>query len=279
MKPLFRSLLCVASLSLAACVNLQAISDYSASAGAVLADTKPAARWRDSERHLVAWGRPGDACPVGRPGRQPQADFDAAFEQAAQVHAVLGAYFKALGELASDKLPLPSAATTTSLAAIKKAGVAVSDADAAAVSALSQLLSRALDGYRQARLRDLMNQTKADVDLSIGLLSRLASVYAAEVQGEGVQAALFFRCSMGPTGDISDKFWGRREAQRVAEQYKAELDSLQHYQKALDKVRQDHAAIRQALSLDKAQLASTLKAIADTAKELDAARVALGKIS
>lgn len=278
MKRLLHLSLCLAACLLAGCVNLQAISDYSASARAVLADTTAAARWRDSEKRLVAWGRPGDACPVGRTGRLPQADFDAAFEQAAQVHGVLGRYFKALGELASDKLPLPTAATDTTLSAIKKAGVPVSAEHQAAVSALSQLLSRSLDGYRQAQLRDLMNRTQADVDLSIQLLTRLAGVYADEVHGEGVQAANFYKCSMA-TGDISDKFWGRREAQRVAAQYQAELDGLRRYQQALDKVRQDHARIQQALSLDKAQWLPTLKAIADTAKELDAARAALAALS
>lgn len=266
------------SIALAGCVDLKAVSDYSASAGAVLEDKAPVTRWRDSEKHLLALSVTGDVCPIGRIGRRPQADYDAAFTQAANVHDILAKYFKALGELASDKLPLPSQALDTSLGAVKQAGVAVNEADAAALQAVAKVLSRALDAYRQKKARELMDETQESVDLSIGLLERLASIYADEVNGERIQAEAFIKCSIAAK-DLSDAYWGRRELIRVDGQYKAEIAGLRAYGAALAKVRSDHAAIRKALSLDKERLEQTIKAIADTAKELDAARKAVDKLS
>lgn len=273
-----RAAACVSLLTLAGCVNLTAVSDYTASAAAVLGDKAPAIRWRDSEKHLVALSVTGDDCPIGRTGRRPQADYDAAFAQAANVHDILAQYFKALGELASDKLPMPSQALDSSLGAVKQVGVTVDAADEAALKAVTKVLSQALDAYRQRKVRELMDQTQGSVDLSIGLLERLASVYADEVNGERIQAEVFIKCSIA-TGDLSDKYWGRRELMRVADQYKTELAGLQIYRDALVKVRKDHAEIRRALSFDKERLEQTIRAIADTGKELDAARKAVDRLS
>jgi hypothetical protein len=262
---------------LAGCVNLGAVTDYSASAGAVLADAAPAARWRDSEKRLMAHRLEGDRCEIGRSGRRPQADFDAAFDEAAAVHAALGQYFKALGELASDKLPLPSQALAPRLDAMKKAGIPVEDADVQALQSIAALLSRALDGYRHTRIKALMQGSHADVARLIGLLRRLAQAYDQEVQGERIQAVNFLQCSIA-VNDVTDKFWGRREMKRLAGAYDAEHAALQQYAAALDQIRRDHDAIRAALELDGKRLAQTLKAIADTRKELDAAHRALARL-
>lgn len=192
-------------LCLGGCVDLKAISDYSASAEQIVSDPSAAVRWRDSEKHLVALRMEGDTCPIGRPGRRPQSDFDAAFEQAAAIHATLGKYFDALGQLASDKLPMPAQATSSSLDAIKKAGVDVSAADANAVNAIAAVLSRALDAYRQRKVRELMDQTQGDLDRTMTLLQRLVSIYIDEVQGERIQAMGFLRCALA-ANDISDKY-------------------------------------------------------------------------
>ena len=137
------------SLLTTGCVNLQAVSDYTASAGAVVADTAAAARWQQSEPRLRALGLPGDSdqvCLLGRSGRAPQAEFDAALTEIAAVHRLLGDYFQALGRLASDKLPLPGTALAGSLSAVKAAGLPVSSAEEAALKSLATLLGRALDG-------------------------------------------------------------------------------------------------------------------------------------
>ena len=163
---------------LAGCANLQAVSATTASAGAVVADTSAAARWQQSEPRLRALGLPGDSdqvCALGRSGRAPQAEFDAAFTEIAAVHRLLGDYFQALGLLASDRLPLPSAAL---------AGVPVSSAEEAARKSLATLLGRALDGYRQRELRHLIELAHADVDTSLVLLQRLAALYVDEIDGE-----------------------------------------------------------------------------------------------
>ena len=101
---------------------------------------------------LLALRLPGDSdqvCALGRSGRAPQAEFDAAFNEVQAVHLLLGAYFEALGRLAADQLPLPNTALAGSLSAVKAAGVPVSSAEEAALKSLGTLLGRALDGYRQ----------------------------------------------------------------------------------------------------------------------------------
>lgn len=277
----------VAALGLAAvgllsgCVNLQAVSVYTASAGAVVADTAAAARWQHSEPHLRALGLPGDSdqvCTLGRSGRAPQADFDAAFAEISAVHRLLGAYFQALGALASDKLPLPGAALAGSLSAVKAAGVPVSSAEEAALKSLGALLNRALDGYRQRELRRLIEQAHGDVDTSLVLLQRLAALYVDEIDGERRQAALYWRCQLSPNGEVLDKYWGRREFKRVADAYAVDLATLKTYAQALAQVRRDHAALRDTLALDGDALKQALAALAATRKDLDTARLALDKL-
>jgi hypothetical protein len=266
---------------LAGCVNLQAVSAYTTSAGAVVADTSAAARWQQSELRLRALGLPGDSdqvCALGRSGRAPQAEFDAALVEIAAVHRLLGDYFQALGLLASDKLPLPSTALAGSLSAVKAAGVPVSPADEAALKSLATLLGRALDGYRQRELRRLIELSHPDVDTSLVLLQRLAALYLDEIDGERRQAALYWRCQLSANGEVVDKYWGRREFKRVANAYAAELATLTTYGQALAQVRRDHAALRETLALDGDALKQALAGLMATRTDLDAARTALAKL-
>lgn len=266
---------------LAGCVNLQAVSAYTTSAGAVVADTSAAARWQQSEPRLRALGLPGDSdqvCALGRSGRAPQAEFDAALVEIAAVHRLLGDYFQALGLLASDQLPLPSTALAGSLSAVKAAGVPVSSAEEAALKSLATLLGRALDGYRQRELRRLIELSHRDVDTSLVLLQRLAALYLDEIDGERRQAALYWRCQLSANGEVVDKYWGRREFKRVADAYAAELATLKTYGQALAQVRRDHAALRETLALDGDALKQALAQLAATRKDLDAARTALAKL-
>ncbi|EIM31424.1 hypothetical protein LepocDRAFT_00001520 [Leptothrix ochracea L12] len=276
-----RSFLCLASIlvllpPLTGCVNLQAISDYSASAGAVLGNKAPLVRWHESETRLLAQRLEGDQCSIGRSGRPAQADYDAAFTQAAVVHDTLSQYFGALGELASNHSPKPAQTLDSSLDNVKHLGVNISPAEEAALHSVGALLGRALEGYRQEKIRDLMEQTHADVDRLIVLLQKLGALYRDEVNGERIQAVQFLRCSMAPGGELSDKFWGRREILRVQRSYQSELSSLDTYAASLVKIRQDHEVIRQALAMDDPRrLKDTLHALAETRKELDAASSAL----
>ena len=266
---------------LSGCVNLQAVSAYTASAGAVVADTSAAARWQQSEPRLRALGLPGDSdqvCLLGRSGRAPQAEFDAAVAEITAVHRLLGNYFQALGLLASDKLPLPSTALVGSLSAVKAAGLPVSSAEEAALKSLATLLGRALDGYRQRELRRLIELAHADVDTSLLLLQRLAALYVDEIDGERRQAALYWRCQLSPNGEVLDKYWGRREFKRVVDGYAVDLATLQTYTQALDQVRRDHAALRETLALDGNALKQALTALSATRKDLDAARLALDQL-
>jgi len=265
-----------AALTLGGCVNLEGIQAYSGSAAGVVGAKDAAARWRDSEKRLVAAKLDGDVCPIGRPGRRPQADFDAAFGEVSALHDLMGAYFRALGELASGQVPKTVPAVKASLVAIK-AVVPVDPAEEASTTALFALLDRALDAYRQERLRDLMTRTHDDVAHVLALMEKLADVYAGEVRGEGIQAVNFVRCSIGQ-GDLSDKYLGRRELTRVQARYDADLATIAAYRQSLQKVSADHAAILQALALDKSGLQRSLKAIAATAKELDAAHAALSAL-
>ena len=267
--------------ALTGCVNLQAVSAYTASAGAVVADTSAAARWQQSELRLRALGLPGDSdqvCMLGRSNRAPQAEFDAAFAEIAAVHRLLGGYFQALGLLASDKLPLPGTALAGSLSAVKAAGVPVSSAEEAALKSLATLVGRALDGYRQRELRRLIELAHGDVDTSLVLLERLAALYVDEIDGERRQAALYWRCQLSPNGEVLDKYWGRREFKRVADGYAVDLANLKTYALALARVRRDHAALRETLALDGDALKQALAALAATRNELDAAREALHRL-
>lgn len=266
---------------LSGCVNLQAVSAYTASAGAVVADTSAAARWQQSEPRLRALGLPGDSdqvCMLGRSNRAPQAEFDAAFAEIAAVHRLLGDYFQALGLLASDKLPLPGTALAGSLSAVKAAGLPVSSAEEAALKSLATLLGRALDGYRQRELRRLIELAHADVDTSLLLLQRLAALYVDEIDGERRQAALYWRCQLSPNGEVLDKYWGRREFNRVADGYSVDLATLKTYTQALAQVRRDHAVLRETLALDGDALKQALTALAATRNDLDAARLALDQL-
>ena len=280
-RPLWLGLVLLAAGLLTGCVNLQAVSAYTASAGAVVADTRPAARWQQSEPHLLALQLPGDqsdVCTLGRSGRQPQAEFDAAFKEIAAVHALLGAYFQALGALAGNQVPMPTAALAGSLSAVKSAGVPVSAADEAALKSLATLLDRALDAYRQREVWRLVVQTHDDVDRSLALLERLAAIYTDEVQGEQAQARLYWRCQLSPNGEVVDKYWGRRELKRVMDGYDADRAALDTYARALARVRRDHAELRYKLALDGDALKLALDELQATRKELDAARSALARL-
>jgi hypothetical protein len=154
----------------------------------------------------------------------------------------------------------------------------VDKADEAALRSLGTLLGRALDAFRQRELRRLIDLAYDDVDRSLALLQRLAAVYADEIDGERRQAALFWRCQLSPNGEVLDKFWGRREARRVADGYAADGATLDRYTKALAKLRRDHGTLREALAFDRERLQQTVDALADTRTELDAARAALARL-
>lgn len=267
----------LSSALLSACVNLKDVSTYTASAADVVADKAAAARWRDSEKLLVAQRLDGDTCPIGRTARRPQAQFDSAYTEIAALHDALGAYFSALGELASDEVPAVANKAKGSLAALKDTGLAVDAKDEAAVTSLFAVLNRSLDAYRHRKLRHLMDETHADVSQVLGLLSRLSDVYIGELNGERVQAVNFVRCSIGQ-GDLADKFLGRRELDRTRRQYERDLAVLTQYKAALQKIAQDHEAIRTALAYDRDALKRSLKATAATAKELNKAAQALSNL-
>jgi hypothetical protein len=266
----------LAAAALGGCVNLEGIGTYAGSAAGVVGTKDAAARWRDSEKRLVEAKLEGDVCPIGRTGRRPQAEFDAAFAEVSSLHDLMANYFKAIGELASDKVPDVATTARGSLDALK-AVVPVGAAEEASANALFKLLDRALDAYRQKHLRELMLQTHDDVARVLGVMEKLADVYAGEVRGEGIQAVNFVKCSIGQ-GDLSDKYLGRRELVRVQARYETEAAALAAYKKSLQKVAADHAAILQALALDKEGLKRSLKAIAATAKELDKARDAVSAL-
>lgn len=277
MRPISLVAWTLAALLLTGCVNLQAVSTYANAAAGVVGSKEPAKRWRDSEKNLVSAKLAEDVCPIGRTGRRPQVEFDAAFEEATAINDLMGSYFSALAELASDKLPNVSAQADGSLKALKAAGLKVEAREEAAVKSLFALLNRALDAYRQKKVVELMNQTHADVATTLQLMEKLADVYADEVRGEGIQALSFVRCSIGQA-DLADKYLGRRELERVRKHYDAEVATIEKYKKSLQKVQADHEKIREALTLDKGNLEQTLRAIAATAKELDAAREALSNL-
>lgn len=263
---------------LSGCVNLEAVRTYTDAASDVVGNTQPAARWRDSEKSLVALRLDGDRCPIGRPGRLPQQRFDQAFDEAAVVHKALAEYFDALGALAVDELPKTEKTAGTSLDAIQRAGVGVSDQQRSAVLSLFKLLDRGFDAYRHTKLRELMQETHADVATILDLLQRLADVYAGEVRSEGIQATKFVECSIGQK-DLADAYLGRRELRRVADHYAAEEQAIARYKAALGKIAADHEKIRDALSMSgRKQVESTLRAIGRSAKELRAATQALSAL-
>lgn len=70
---------------------------------------------------------------------------------------------------------------------------------------------------------------------------------------------------------------GRRTARALYAQIKA-AGYAGGYANALTKIRKDHEDIRKALALDRDGMVRTIKAIADTRKELDAAHQALGNL-
>ncbi|WP_186830827.1 hypothetical protein, partial [Mitsuaria sp. TWR114] len=87
--------------------------------------TDAAKRWRDSDKKLREQRLDGDVCPIGYTGRLPQAQFDAAYDDAEKLHQAMSAYFTALGELASDQLPDLAKTAAPSLEGIKGAGAKV----------------------------------------------------------------------------------------------------------------------------------------------------------
>lgn len=247
------------------------------SAASVAGSTDVANRWRASEQKLLEHKLEGDVCPIGFAGRLPQAQFDAAFDDAAKLHQAMSAYFTALGELASDQLPDIAKTAPTSLSGIKSAGVKVDPEEEAAVKAIFTLLNRALDAYRHKKIRDLMELTHSDIARVLGLMQKLADVYAEGVRGESIQAVNFVKCEVGQK-DLADKYLGRRELARVQKLYEGELNAIASYKAALQKLVEDHTKIRGALAMDRDAMERTLKAIAATAKELDQAHDAVSKL-
>ncbi|UXH77790.1 hypothetical protein [Roseateles amylovorans] len=263
---------------LTACANLQAIETYAESAAELTSATEAAQRWRDSETHLGAWRLEGDVCPIGRTGRLPQARFDQAFEQIAQVHQAMGRYFTTLAALAGDQVPPRSGPANRSaigsLEALQASGVEVSERDERAVKALLSLVDSLETLYRERQLRAVMNGSQEDVAQVLALMDRLAQAYAQDLRGEGIQAVGFVRCEIGQS-DLSDKYLGRRELQRVRQHYEAAQAALSRYQLALRQLAADHARIRDALNMDRDSMTRSLKAIARTARDLDRARDAI----
>ncbi|MBL0729668.1 hypothetical protein [Piscinibacter sp. HJYY11] len=265
------------ALLLAACVNLHDVSTYSSSAADVVGNKSAAVRWRDSEKILLRTRLEGDTCEIGRTGRKPQAQFDAAYIEIAALHDALSTYFLALGELASGDVPAVSSKMNATLDAVKDYGLPVNARDEAATRSLFAVLNRSLDAYRHQNLRKLMDETHEDVTQVVTLLTRLADVYVGEINGERVQAVNFVRCSIGQA-DLTDKFLGRREIDRTRRKYEQDTAVLTQYKAALQKVAQDHEAIRKALAYDKSSLKRSLKATAATAKELNKAAQALSNL-
>ena len=276
----FRNRLLAAGLAalLAGCVNLQAITTYAESAAGVAGSTDAARRWRDSDKKLGERRLDGDVCPIGYTGRLPQAQFDAAYDDAEKLHRAMSAYFTALGELASDHLPDVAKTAAPSLEGIKGAGAKVSPEEEAAVKGLFALLQRGLDAYRHKKLRDLMASSHDDVARVLGLMQKLADVYAEGLRGERIQAVAFVRCEIGQS-DLGDRYLGRRELARVKMDYDTELSAIAGYKAALQKLASDHDRIRSALEMDRDAMTRTLKAIAATAKELDKVHDAVARLS
>jgi len=275
----FRNRLLAVGLAamLAGCVNLQAISTYAESAAGVAGATDAAKRWRDSDKKLREQRLDGDVCPIGYTGRLPQAQFDAAYDDAEKLHQAMSAYFTALGELASDQLPELAKTAAPSLEGIKGAGAKVSPEEEAAVQGLFALLRRGLDAYRHKKLRELMTSSHGDVARVLGLMRKLADVYAEGLRGERIQAINFVKCEIGQS-DLGDKYLGRRELARVGADYDKALSAIATYKAALQKLADDHDRIRGALAMDRDAMTRTLKAIAATAKELDKAHDAVAKL-
>jgi hypothetical protein len=262
-------------LLLSGCVDLRAVGTYSGTAGQVVSDRSALNRWYQSEQLLRARRLEGDKCPIGRSGRPPQAEFDAAFAQAGTVHEVLGRYYLTLAELATGQPPTPSQALEGSLSAIHRVGVPVTPEDEAALRATTTLLSRSLDGLRHLKVRATLESTYDAVDRLLQLLQRLATVYRDEVNGERIQATQFVRCAIA-TGDLADGYLGRRELQQVQLDYQRELAALDRYRQNLDRVRANHARIHQAIGgHDTTQLLETFRTLNDTRHELESAQSAL----
>lgn len=263
------------ALLLPGCVDLHAIGDYAGTAGQVVSDRSALNRWYNSESLLRARRLEGDKCPIGRTGRPSQAEFDAAFAQAGSVHDTLGRYYRTLAELATGQPPSPSQALDGSLSAVHRVGVAVTPEDEAALKATTALLSRSLDGLRHLKVRETLISTHDSVDRLLQLLQRLAGLYRDEVNGERIQATQFVRCAIA-TGDLADGYLGRRELQDVQLEYQRELALIDRYRQNLDKVRANHAQIRQAAtSSDPGQLLETFRALSATRHELESAQSAL----
>lgn len=273
-----RALLALAlALPLSACVNLQPISQYAQSAAELTGATDAARRWRDSEKHLLAHRLDGDVCPLGRSNRLPQARFDEAFEQVARIHGTVSDYYATLAALAADDLPRTQATGAALLKTVEAGGITLTSQEAKAVSALHALVQRALDGYRQREVKRLVADSHEDVTVVLGLLKKLAGVYAEELRSERTQLVNFVRCEIGQ-GDLSDKYLGRREVQRVQAHYDAELVRLTTYQAALDTLVQDHTRLRDALDTDAKAMTRLISALARSVRDLDRARDALAAL-
>lgn len=268
----------VLPIGLTACANLQAVDRYAQSAAELTGATDAAQRWRDSEQQLSAWRLDGDACPIGRTGRLPQARFDQAFEQIAQVHQLTARYFSQLAALAGDEpasTEVPTGRTALgSLEALQASGVTVSEQDERAVKALLSLVDGLQNLYRERELRAVMTRAHEDVAQVLTLMDRLAQTYAEDLRGEGIQAVAFVRCEIGQN-DLSDKYLGRRELQRVRQHYEQAQAGLAKYRAGLRQLAEDHARIRDALRMDNASMMRSLRAIARTARDLDRARDAI----
>ncbi len=260
---------------LSGCVDLHAVGDYSNTAGLVVSDRSALNRWYQSESLLRARRIEGDKCPIGRSGRPSQAEFDAAFAQAATVHDTLGRYYRTLSELATGQPPSPSQALDASLSSIHRVGVAVDPEDEAALRATTAVLSRSLDGLRHLKVRETLIATHESVDRLLLLLQRLAGLYRDEVNGERIQATQFVRCEIA-VGDLADGYLGRRELQHVQLDYERELSAIDRYRHNLETVRANHLSIRQAVTgSDPERVLETFRALSATRHELETAQSAL----
>jgi hypothetical protein len=262
---------------LSGCVNLSAITDYADSAKSVVGATDVAKRWQSSEKMLVNNNRSGDSCSLARPNID-QKSRDNATTGIIQIHTVLSQYFDAVGKLASDKTPTPVTVETDAITRARAAGMGINANQEKAIQSVAAVLTRALDGYRQKKLKELMEQTDSDVSTSIDALLALVPVYKSDLDSEKRILVQWITKCEAVTTDPAVGFLVRREEERILTPYTQASDAIDQYQKALIQIKEKHKEILEALKGDRKTLEDTLKALNDARKELDAAKAAINTI-
>jgi chromosome segregation ATPase len=268
----------VAVSSLVACVNLEAVRDYSKAASDLTGGKEIASRWGQSNDVLNMHTAAIDIKFGPRRSDEDQKLAEMAIVELNKIHDVLGQYFSAVAELAADDVPKVEKQAESISGAIKTIDNNFSEADQTAFKAIVNLLALPLDAYRHRELRKLLKSQQSNVDKLLSVLDRAVLVIDSDLKAEQAHVESRFAQLLGNITDPGIRFVIRHQSKAEQEKgYPESFSAIKKYRAAIAVVRSKHKQVGQNLESDKETLERTLRSLREARDQIRAARSAIDK--